>query len=72
MPGIYWIGGGGVDIGGGGSIVSIGTEWTRPDVATNPCATARLDALCGGVMFFNSKLPAAAGGPFILNSNARR
>ena len=24
MPGIYWIGGGGVDIGGGGSIVSIG------------------------------------------------
>ena len=26
MPGIYWIGGGGLDIGGGGSIVTIATE----------------------------------------------
>lgn len=73
MPGIYWIGGGGVDIGGGGSIVTIGTETdatSAPDVATNPCATATTpDTLCGGVMFFNSKLPAASGGPFILNSS---
>lgn len=71
MPGIYWIGGGGVDIGGGGSIVTIGTESDAlPDVATAPCATATTpDALCGGVMLFNSKLPAASGGPFILNSS---
>jgi hypothetical protein len=71
MPGIYWIGGGGVDIGGGGSIVTIGTESdATPDVTTAPCATATtLDALCGGVMFYNSKLPAATGGPFILNSS---
>ncbi len=71
MPGIYWIGGRGVDIGGGGSIVTIGTETdATADVNTNPCATATtLDALCGGVMFFNSKLPAASGGPFILNSS---
>jgi hypothetical protein len=71
MPGIYWIGGGGVDIGGGGSIVSIGTESdARPDVSTAPCGTATTpDTLCGGVMFFNSRLPAAAGGPFILNSS---
>jgi Flp pilus assembly protein TadG len=71
MPGIYWIGGGGVDIGGGASIVTIGTETdATPNVTTNPCATATTPgALCGGVMFYNSKLPAAAGGPFILNSS---
>jgi hypothetical protein len=73
MPGIYWIGGGGVDIGGGGSIVTIGTETdatSAPDVGTNPCATGTTpDSLCGGVMFFNTKLPGAVGGPFILNSS---
>lgn len=71
MPGIYWIGGGGVDIGGGGSIVTIGTASdARPVVSTAPCATATTpDALCGGVMFYNSKLPGAVGGPFILNSS---
>lgn len=71
MPGIYWIGGGGVDIGGGGSIVTIGTESdATPDVLTNACAIATTpDALCGGVMIFNSKLPGAPGGPFILNSS---
>ena len=74
LPGIYWIGGGGVDIGGGGSIVTIGTASdATPDVTTNPCATATtLDALCGGVMIFNSKLPAAAGGPFILNTSGAK
>jgi hypothetical protein len=63
MPGIYWIGGGGVDVGGGGSIFTIGTETdATPSVA---------DATWGGgVMIYNSKLPDAAGGPFILNSDA--
>jgi Putative Flp pilus-assembly TadE/G-like len=71
LPGVYWIGGGGVDIGGGASIVTIGTAAdATPDVTTNPCATVTtLDGLCGGVMFFNSKLPASSGGPFILNSS---
>ena len=71
MPGIYWIGGGGVDIGGDGSIVTIGTQSdATPNVSTNACAMATTpDALCGGVMLFNSKLPGAPGGPFILNSS---
>jgi putative Flp pilus-assembly TadE/G-like protein len=62
LPGIYWIGGGGVDIGGGGSIVSIAVPG---DANVNPS----LATWGGGVMFYNSKLPAAAGGPFTLNSN---
>jgi hypothetical protein len=71
MPGIYWIGGGGIDIGGNASIVTIGTESdATPNVTTNACATATtLDGLCGGVMIFNSKLPSATGGPFILNTS---
>ena len=75
MPGIYWIGGGGLDVGGGGaSIVTIGvaTDATATP-ATNPCATATTTAaLCGGVMFYNSKTASAAGGPVILNANAAR
>jgi hypothetical protein len=63
MPGIYWIGGGGVDVGGGGSIFSIAIE---TDAAPNVA-----DATWGGgVLIYNSKLPNSAGGPFILNSNA--
>ena len=62
LPGIYWIGGGGVDVGGGGSIVSIATAG---DANVNPT----LATWGGGVMFYNSKLPAAAGGPLTLNSS---
>jgi hypothetical protein len=71
LPGIYWIGGGGVDVGGGASIVTIGTASdAKPDVTTAPCALATTpDDLCGGVMIYNSKLAGAAGGPFNLNSN---
>jgi hypothetical protein len=62
MPGIYWIGGGGLDIGGGGSILTIETETdAAPDVA---------DATWGGgVMIYNSQLPDEPGGPIILNSS---
>ena len=74
MPGIYWIGGGGLDIGGGGSIVTIATETdAKPNVALAPCASAddhRLDR-CGGVLIYNSTLPASAAGGVILNSNGR-
>jgi Putative Flp pilus-assembly TadE/G-like len=71
MPGIYWIGGGGVDVGGGGSIVSIGVAAdAKPLVSSAPCATGVLPAdLCGGVMIYNSQLPTSAGGPFSLNSS---
>jgi Putative Flp pilus-assembly TadE/G-like len=62
LPGIYWIGGGGVDVGGDGSIVTIAVPG---DANVNPS----LATWGGGVMIYNSKLPAAAGGPFILNSN---
>lgn len=71
LPGIYWIGGGGIDVGGGGSIVTIGTESdARPVVTDAPCAAAITPAtLCGGVMIYNSKLPTAAAGPITLNSS---
>jgi hypothetical protein len=62
LPGIYWIGGGGVDVGGGGSIISIAVPG---DANVNPV----LGTWGGGVMMYNSKLPAIAGGPFTLNSN---
>jgi Putative Flp pilus-assembly TadE/G-like len=63
MPGIYWIGGGGIDIGGGGSMISIAVE---TDAATSPASAT----WGGGVMIYNSQLPAEPGGPFILNSDA--
>jgi hypothetical protein len=53
-PGIYWLGGGGLDITGTGaaafSVLTGGT--TGPD---------------GGVLFYNSELPTAPAGPIILN-----
>ena len=73
MPGIYWIGGGGLDIGGGGSIVTIATEAdARPNVALAPCASPTItlpENLCGGVLIYNSTLPSSAAGDVILNSN---
>lgn len=74
MPGIYWIGGGGVDVGGDGSIITIATPSdATPLVANSTCAQATTTAaLCGGVLFYNSKLPTSAGGAIVLNSNAAR
>jgi Flp pilus assembly protein TadG len=63
MPGIYWIGGGGIRVATGGSIISIATEADAdPDP---PMATVG-----GGVMIYNSKLPAAPGGPITFDGNA--
>lgn len=62
LPGIYWIGGGGVDVGGGGSIMSIAVP---ADANVNPSVAT----WGGGVMIYNSELPSIPGGPFILNSN---
>ena len=63
LPGIYWIGGGGLNIGTGGSIMTIATAAdAKPNIA---------DATWGGgVMFYNSRLPNAGGDSFALNSNA--
>lgn len=71
MPGIYWIGGGGLDIGGGGSIVTIGTTAdATPSVLAAPCALKTTPAtLCGGVLIYNSTLPTSAGKPINLNSS---
>ena len=58
----YWIGGGGIDV-GGGSVITIATPAganVNPSFAT----------WGGGIMFYNSKLPSSAGGPFTLNSNS--
>jgi len=53
-------------------VVTIGTPSdATPVVGNSACAQATTpETLCGGVMFYNSKLPTSAGGPFILNSNA--
>jgi hypothetical protein len=64
MPGIYWIGGGGLIVKGGASIVSIETE---TDAAPNVA-----DATWGGgVLFYNSTLPVSGGaaGEFHLNGS---
>jgi hypothetical protein len=62
MPGIYWIGGGGLDIGGNASIMTVATEAdAKPTVAASKWG--------GGVLIYNTKLPAAAAGPIVLNSN---
>jgi hypothetical protein len=63
MPGIYWIGGGGVDVDTGGSIMTIAVE---TDAADDPAFAT----WGGGVMIYNSSLPAEPGGVFVLNSRA--
>jgi hypothetical protein len=58
MPGIYWIGGGGIRVANGGTIFSIATE---SDADVDPA----LATWGGGVLIYNSSLPVAggAGGP---------
>lgn len=79
MPGIYWIGGGGLDVRGGGSIVTIATE--SDGTANVASAVYGDDARClavstalaipyrCGVLIYNSKLPALPGGDFHLNGS---
>lgn len=56
MPGLYWIGGGGFRTTTDGSVMSIATE---ADAAANTA-----DATWGGgILIYNSQLPAAAAGP---------
>jgi hypothetical protein len=62
MPGIYWIGGGGLIVKGDASIVTISAQ-------TDANANVALAAWGGGVLIFNSKLPAMPGGEFHLNGS---
>lgn len=65
MPGIYWIGGGGLRVATGGSIITIAAEG---DATPLPA-----DATWGGgVLIYNSQLPTAAGGPIVLDGSAAR
>jgi hypothetical protein len=54
MPGIYWIGGGGMRISGDGSLISIAAV---TDAHTDPA----LATWGGGVLIYNSSLPTSAG-----------
>jgi hypothetical protein len=60
MPGIYWIGGGGLIVKGDASIVTIETE-------ADANADVALATWGGGVLIYNSTLPAMAGGEIHLN-----
>lgn len=61
MPGIYWIGGGGLEVKGGGSLITIGTN---PDGTPNVAG-----GFGGGVLIYNSQLPAIPGGDIHLNGS---
>jgi hypothetical protein len=54
MPGVYWIGGGGLVVRGGGSIFTIATE-------TNAAVSVASATWGGGALIYNSKLSTAAG-----------
>jgi hypothetical protein len=67
-PGIYWIGGGGIQTSNDASVISVNSDTDRaPAVctvgATPPCTGG------GGILFYNSKLPASAAGPISLGGS---
>jgi len=62
MPGIYWIGGGGMNVRNGGSIVTIGTE-------TDGTANVADSTWGGGVLIYNSQLPSIPGDAIDLNGS---
>jgi len=62
MPGIYWLGGGGLRVANGGSIVTIATKTDAAPLAADA-------TWGGGVLLYNSQLPAEAGGPIVLDGS---
>jgi hypothetical protein len=62
LPGIYWIGGGGLKVSGGGTIMTVATP---AGANINPAGAT----WGGGVMIYNSKLPASAGDAIDLNGS---
>ena len=61
MPGIYWIGGGGLSVPTGGSIFTVAADGRQGIGSSSTWG--------GGVLIYNSKLPASAGGPINLNGS---
>jgi putative Flp pilus-assembly TadE/G-like protein len=67
MPGIYWIGGGGFS-GQSGSIISVNSETDlRPATCTVGATPSCVNG--GGVLLYNTSLPASAAGAISLNGN---
>lgn len=65
LPGIYWIGGGGFQVDGtSGSTATVMSIAVAADAKTNPA----LVTPGGGVLLYNSKLPAIPAGPISLGS----
>ena len=76
-PGLYYIGGGGLDAGGGGAnIYSVSATWSLTTPPTTCSPTGFAD--CGGVLFYNTNDPTATSGgssvknmqPISLNGSA--
>jgi hypothetical protein len=68
LPGIYWIGGGGFQVAGDSSIISVDSETDRARAvctvgATPPCTGG------GGVLIYNSQLPTSPAGPISLGGS---
>lgn len=70
LPGIYWIGGGGFEVTGDASVISVASQAEAEAmyaVRTSPIDIRALwDAGGGGVMIYNSTLPTSPGGPVSL------
>ena len=64
LPGIYWIGGGGLKVTGDASLISVASLEEATAMNNNPAQIKTMwNAGGGGVMIYNSKLPTKAGGP---------
>jgi hypothetical protein len=68
LPGIYWIGGGGFQVTGDASVISIADV---PDAVAAPTEAQARAAWGGGVLIYNSELPAVPlpGGDISLGGN---
>lgn len=64
LPGIYWIGGGGLLVNGDASVVSVDSHATATAMSTMTAAQIRTrwNTNGGGALIYNSKLPSKAGG----------
>ncbi|HET9852408.1 MAG TPA: pilus assembly protein TadG-related protein [Candidatus Limnocylindrales bacterium] len=69
MPGVYWIGGGGIRVATGGSIISI-EQVSNATVALPTHAT--WNTWDSGVLIFNSRLGPSAGGNINFNGDGAR
>ena len=74
MPGIYWIGGNGIDVSNGGSIISIDTETDAVEDPTTLVWEPTRGPMdppngLGGVLLYNSDDP-APGGPITQNGSS--